>query len=972
MTPLLAGLLACADEARRAAPPPDAATLPVAPTGGPTLLRPIDDAALLTRVSLDLRGVRPSLDELALLEEGTLLGPDGPFDALVDAWLEDPRFGERLIDLWDDVWSSRTGNYYVHFEVLSARTGLSEHELIGHIAEEPLRLLATVALQDLPYETFVTADWTLADEVLAEFQPVDYPAGASGWRQVRYTDGRPPVGVLATNATWWLHGSMENNRNRNRANFVARALLCDDYLEREVPALDGNLVGTPEGLAEAIETDPACVSCHHSLDPLASHFYGFWWFDLGAITPDVYTVYHPEREWLWRDLTGVEPGFFGQPSRGLADLGRLVAEDPRYAKCFVEQSWELLTRTDRDDVPVDLDPLEEAFDEGGHRIKHLLRAIVSDPVYQGADERFALKRVSPSLLSSSVEDLTGYRWTSPESGRDRGLLAPRRGLRSRHRARARAHRERHERPRGPAPGGRRRPARRRPRRLLGRGPPVHRGRLHRDPGRGGEGADGGADPAPPPPPVRADDRRRRARGRARPRVLERRQRGAGRRRGEGRLGRPPLAPPPRPLLRDLLMPRPSLTRRDLLRSAAAGVALAAAPPARGAVAGADRKFVFVGADGGWDVTKVFAPLWSSTIHHDPAEEEARAGSLRYVSHPGRPAVDRFYQRHASRIATVDGLLVRSVNHPVCRSLWMTGSASAARPDWPSLLGFEAKDRYTVPQLIVAGYDLSGELSPYTAFSGADSALADLLTGRSALTSRPRTVPFPSDLADLADRELAERVADRVARSTTDLERALHGAHLESATRLAGFKAATEGVDLSAGSDFLEQVDLAATVLASGISRCVQLRSTDTLRWDTHVENDRLQNDLLQDLFVGLERLLALLETTPGAAAPTLLDEVTVVVHSEMGRTPYLNNAGGKEHWMYTSALLVGSGVRGGTQVGGYDDTLDGLTVDPSTGEPDPGGAPLTPDALGATLLTLADVDPARYLGADLTIRTLLG
>jgi hypothetical protein len=573
----------------------------------------LDPAALLSRVSLDLRGVRPTVAELDLIEAD----PE-QLDTFVDAWLLDPRFGERLADLFDDVWSTRTGNYYPHFDVLEAEMGLTNDELVGHFAEEPLRMLSWIAEHDLPYDTFVTADWSMADEVLGAVNPVDYPPGVVGWRQVHYTDGRPAVGVLATNDLWWLHGSMANNLNRNRANTVARALLGS---------------------------------------------------------------------------------------------------------------------------------------------------------------------------------------------------------------------------------------------------------------------------------------------------------------------------------------------------------------ARASLSGSDRKFLFVRADGGWDTTKVFAPVWSATVHHEPAEEPAHVGSIRYVSHPDRPSVDQFYARHGHRLATLDGILVRSVNHPVCRSLWMTSSPSGLRADWPSLLGAEVASRYVVPQFIVSGYQLSADLSAFTAFSGKGTSLDDLLTGRSTQRSDPPSLPSPAAVEALADRTLAERIAARAAAAPAGVERRLLEAHLEAATRLGRFKSSTGGLDLSVSEDFDGQVDLAVHLLENDLARCVQLQFSGTLRWDTHADNDRLQGDLFEGLFQGLERLVSTLERTPGTVAPTLLDEVTVVVFSEMGRTPYLNHTGGKEHWMYTSALLLGSGIRGGAQAGGYDTSLDGLAVDPESGAPDQAGEQITTDVLGSTLLTLADIDPVRELGVD---RTMFG
>jgi uncharacterized protein (DUF1501 family) len=48
---------------------------------------------------------------------------------------------------------------------------------------------------------------------------------------------------------------------------------------------------------------------------------------------------------------------------------------------------------------------------------------------------------------------------------------------------------------------------------------------------------------------------------------------------------------------------------------------------------------------------------------------------------------------------------------------------------------------------------------------------------------------------------------------------------------------------------------------------------------------------------------------PGHAGGLLSDEVVVVLISEMGRFPQRNTGGGNDHWTYTSAMLVGPGVR---------------------------------------------------------------
>jgi hypothetical protein len=374
--------------------------------------RRIGDAELLTRLSLDLRGIRPTAAELDAFE-----ADPSTYDAVVEAWLADPRFGQRVADLWSEVYNSRNGTFFVDFTGVSNQTGFHEDTLQGSVAEEPLQVLAWLADHDEPYDQLVLADWTMADEVLAQIYPVDYPVGATGWQRVHYTDARPKIGILSSNGMWWYQGSMENNRNRGRANKVSRALLCDDYLEREIPFVPSAQLAGEEEQANAIRTNPSCTACHDTLDPLASHFYGFWWYLAEKAALELISTYRTEREDLWRELTGTPPGYFGQPSSGLVDLGPLVARDPRFTSCFVKQAWELVTRTDVDEVPVDLARVGDAFEEN-LVIRDVFRALVHLPEYQGWDERFTRRRVSPELLSSEVEELTGYRWTARTSDRD--------------------------------------------------------------------------------------------------------------------------------------------------------------------------------------------------------------------------------------------------------------------------------------------------------------------------------------------------------------------------------------------------------------------------------------------------------------------------------------------------------------------------------------------------------------------------
>jgi hypothetical protein len=84
-------------------------------------------------------------------------------------------------------------------------------------------------------------------------------------------------------------------------------------------------------------------------------------------------------------------------------------------------------------------------------------------------------------------------------------------------------------------------------------------------------------------------------------------------------------------------------------------------------------------------------------------------------------------------------------------------------------------------------------------------------------------------------------------------------------------------------------------------------------WDTHSNNYPILKGKLPRLDKTFDALMRDL-TERG-----LLDETLVVVMSEMGRTPKVNAAGGRDHWTHCySVMLAGAGIRGGTVYGASD------------------------------------------------------
>jgi len=91
-------------------------------------------------------------------------------------------------------------------------------------------------------------------------------------------------------------------------------------------------------------------------------------------------------------------------------------------------------------------------------------------------------------------------------------------------------------------------------------------------------------------------------------------------------------------------------------------------------------------------------------------------------------------------------------------------------------------------------------------------------------------------------------------------------------------------------------------------------------WDTHANAfDTLSNRLMPELDKGMSALVADL------AQRGLLDNTVIAWMGDFGRTPRINQDGGRDHWPRSwSVVLGGGGIRGGQAVGDTD--KDGVDI----------------------------------------------
>lgn len=406
------------------------------------------------------------------------------------------------------------------------------------------------------------------------------------------------------------------------------------------------------------------------------------------------------------------------------------------------------------------------------------------------------------------------------------------------------------------------------------------------------------------------------------------------------------------------MARP--TRRDVLWTALASAGLFL-PRRAFADAAPERKFLFVFAPGGWDVCDVFAPIFNDTTDHQEGDEAAEVGGFSITDGAGRPAVRSFFERWGARSCVINGLQVPSVAHDVCTRLVMTGTSNDGFDDWASIVAGESLTDRVLPNVHLSGPMFPSRYVEATVRVGLAGQLPRLLDGSALLRSDVVIPPVGAEREALEKAFVRARL-DRWAGTAA----AGQPARVASAEQLALVRAERlepVGSELAIGEQSLYgTASVAVRALTSGLARSglVAFGSGGNGEWDTHSGNDR-QNSLYETLFDALERIVDDLDAAPGEVEASLLDETTIVVLSEMGRTPQRNAAGGKDHWTWTSALLIGSGIAGGRTIGAWTERLTGEPVDLASGEAHESGETLVPNHLGATVLTLAGLDPAEFI-----------
>jgi hypothetical protein len=380
----------------------------------------------LTRASLALRGMRPSIEDLRAVDAD----PDA-LPAIVDRYLAAPEFGETIRELHNETLLLRTEQPFLTMPAIGGLTGATATRINGAVMDEPLRLIEDIVMSDQPYTKIVTADYTMADGAVAEVWGLPHTGAYDAWQRAKWTDGRGAAGVLATSVLYHRHRSTGFNYNRGRANLVSTAFLCHDFLDSDIQIDTSVDLSDPDVVANAVVENKSCAGCHQTMDPLASYLFPFrGQINTGNITAYPVPYFLPNQVNRWQTTNKRPPMYFGQPATGIAGLGRAIADDPRFARCTAQRFASYLTEV----APSSLSGawiarLQREFTDGNFSAKQLAKAIVLSDEFRvshdtdaaAAEGLVGALKLRPEQLSRMLRGLTAFSWTTNSNAKLRGI-----------------------------------------------------------------------------------------------------------------------------------------------------------------------------------------------------------------------------------------------------------------------------------------------------------------------------------------------------------------------------------------------------------------------------------------------------------------------------------------------------------------------------------------------------------------------
>jgi hypothetical protein len=331
-----------------------------------------------------------------------------------------------------------------------------------------------------------------------------------------------------------------------------------------------------------------------------------------------------------------------------------------------------------------------------------------------------------------------------------------------------------------------------------------------------------------------------------------------------------------------------------------------------------------------------------------------------------PAMAPFV-KHFDKSCVVRGIMMNTVAHDVGRRYFITGEMpaglAAKGSSWGTRVVAQQGELTPIPNLVIRVETYNRDLPSFATGLKATSAsdlINTLRAGPDSLKGELKKFLMEyRQTADLCDPTSLDSIgmmsliqqAQKKATTLVDSNLGNYFNFLNKADPTMVGIAKRYGI--AGMSDPEAQAALAYQALKHNLAQTVTIELARGL--DTHINNWASdQPNTLYRGFKALSQLVDDLDSTqhPKLPGKTLLDNTTIVCFSEFARTPLINNKDGRDHFLVSSALLIGAGVPHNKVIGATSDRgMTGYNVDPITGNKvTSGGVVLTPQNILASLL----------------------
>lgn len=366
-----------------------------------------------------------------------------------------------------------------------------------------------------------------------------------------------------------------------------------------------------------------------------------------------------------------------------------------------------------------------------------------------------------------------------------------------------------------------------------------------------------------------------------------------------------------------------------------------------------RSLIWINMNGGWDILEVLDPKVSSTSGIDMSYSWAEANRVSGAADDVR--VGRWLPNIAGigdDLLLLRGMAMGTTSHQAGRIYMETGILSNAgrvnSASIPAIVASESSATIPIIQLGGGGEPMTdrGLLKPVSVVRANNLSLYRSMYPEST-TDRERSLALLDYLSNsLAESQQRAGESDRLIELSSAEQKVRTQFENDVGSRLqltdADRQAFLNGAPAGAQS-LADSFALASKLIKNDLVTCVNLGVGG---FDTHSN----QTARLQPILARVDFLVRTLVDDLRAAGR--LDQTLIVLYSDFGRTPRVNNSNGRDHWPVGGAMMIGGGIQGGRVVGATDDDFRALSIEAESGAVSSSGVQLNPTHLGGAVLEL--------------------